>query len=205
MLKSAGVEFGSLYGDDLYTGALVHDFGNEEAVREQALRIQRNLQAHGVREIITVDPHTTNMLRSVFPELLGGFDFRVRSYLEVLAERDLVPRRDLGESVTVHDSCLFARAEDVIEQPRALLRGAGVAVREPEHSGLLTRCCGGPAESLYPERAQANAAVRVAQLRELGREAVTMCPICLVNLRRAAGDTVQLQDISHYLRRAYTD
>ena len=41
--------------------------------------------------VITIDPHTTNMLRSVYPEVLHGYDVEVRSYLEVLAEKR--PRR----------------------------------------------------------------------------------------------------------------
>ncbi len=37
--------------------------------------------------MITIDPHTTNMLRSVYPKLLPGYDVEIKTYLEVLAER----------------------------------------------------------------------------------------------------------------------
>lgn len=203
LLGTAGVEFGYLYGDDLYSGALVHDYGEDEVVRIQGRRIQDSLRAHRVEEVITIDPHTTNMMRSVLPSLVPGFDVRVRHYLEVLADHDLMPRRGLGQELTVHDSCLMARAEVVIAQPRALLRTAGAAVLEPEHTGTFTWCCGGPAESLYPEKAHATAKVRVDQLRAIAPDAVTMCPICLVNLRNAADGSMRLRDISHYLHRAY--
>lgn len=204
VLRAAGVEFGYLYGDDLYSGALVHDYGEDEVVRLQGKRILAKLRAHGVEEVITVDPHTTNMMRSVLPSLVDGFTVRVRHYLEVLSERNPLPRRDLSQELAVHDSCLMARAENVVEAPRALLRIAGSVVLEPENSGALTWCCGGPVESLYPQKARANAENRVAQLRQTASDAVTMCPICLVNLRNAADASMSLQDISHYLRRAYT-
>jgi Fe-S oxidoreductase len=203
VLREAGVQPGYLYEDDLYNAALVHDFGEDEVVRIQARRIRDRLHKHNVEEVITVDPHTTTMMRAVLPSMVSGFDVTVRSYLEVLSSLGPSATRSLDETVTIHDSCLFARAEGVIDQPRDLLRGGGVTVVEPVRSGQLTWCCGGPAESLFPERAAANAAVRVGQLRAAAGTAVTMCPVCMVNLDKAAEGSMQVRDISDYLRRAY--
>jgi Fe-S oxidoreductase len=204
LLRAAGVSFGYLYGDDLYSGALVHDYGEDEVVRLHGRLILSTLQRHGVEEVITVDPHTTHMMRTVLPELVSGFQVRVRHYLEVLAEQDPTPMTEVGTELAMHDSCLMARAEDVVQQPRALLRAAGAVILDPERSGTFTWCCGGPVESLYPEKSHANAKVRVDQLSSVASEAVTMCPICLVNLRNAANGSLRLQDISAHLRRAYT-
>ncbi len=203
VLRAAGVEFGYLYGDELYSGALAHDMGVDEAVAAHARRVYAVFRRHGVRSVITVDPHTTNMLRSVYPTLVDGYDIEVRSYLEVLAERQATPSVPLEGEVALHDPCVLARFENVVQQPRQLLQQAGITLREPEHSGRLTWCCGGPIESLYPDKALANARRRVAQLRDVAPAGVTMCPLCLVNLRKAAGDSMQFQDISHYLSRAY--
>ena len=163
LLADAGVEFGYLYGDDLYSGALAYDLGLDDAVAVQARRVAAVFAKHGVREVITIDPHTTHMLRSVYPELLDKFDVRVRTYLEVLAERAPAVCNPLSGELTIHDSCLFARREGVLTQPRDLLTRAGIAIREPAASGRSTWCCGGPVESLYPEKAVANARRRVAQ------------------------------------------
>jgi hypothetical protein len=202
VLRSAGVEFGYLYEDDLYSGALTWDLGADEVVAEHAKKVYEGLKRHGVEQIITIDPHTTNMLRSVYPKLVDGYDLEVASYLEVLAERGLVVRAPLAGEVVLHDSCIFARFENVTDQPRRLLAEAGLTIREPEHSGRLTWCCGGPAESLYPKKALAQAAHRVEELRAAASEAVTMCPLCLVNLQKAAGETLTLRDISSYLSRS---
>jgi hypothetical protein len=43
----------------------------------------------------------------------------------------------------------------------------------------------------------------VAQLRAAAPDAVTMCPMCFVNLSNAAGDSMRFKDISQYLREAY--
>ena len=87
---------------------------------------------------------------------------------------------------------------------KGALKGAGLgwALVEalPARAGALRQ-----AESLYPERAAATAEVRVGQLREVASAGVTMCPVCLVNLRKAANGSMQFQDVSHYLRRVYGD
>ena len=81
--------------------------------------------------------------------------------------------------------------------------GAGITVAEPEKSGRMTWCCGGPVESLYPEKAHNNAIKRVEQLGQAATEVVTMCPMCLINLRNAATPDIALNDLSHYLKRAF--
>jgi len=199
LLRDAGVEFGYLYEDDLYSGALAHDLGLNELVAAHARRVHEIFRKHGVRRVITIDPHTTNMLRTVYPTLVDGYDVAVRSYLEVLAERDDAATAPLTRAAVLHDSCVFARYEGVVDEPRTLLARAGVAVVEPESSGRLTWCCGGPVEALYPDKAFAQAQQRVEQLRAAGAECVTMCPLCLVNLSKAAGGTVAFHDISEVL------
>ena len=114
------------------------------------------------------------MLRSVYPKVLDGFDVEVRSYLEVLGEQELRIERPrlrapVGRRGRVHDSCVFARYEGMVDEPRELLAAAGLTVREPEHAGRQTWCCGGPVESLYPAKAAANAAKRVERAQRRRR------------------------------------
>jgi Fe-S oxidoreductase len=203
LLKQAGVEFGYLYHDDLYSGALAHDLGADEVVVEHARRVYGVLKKRGVKTLITIDPHTTNMLRSVYPKLIPGYDIQVKTYLEVLAEKEPAPRTVLSGEVVIHDPCVFARYEGIVDEPRKLLAATGLTVREPEKSGRMTWCCGGPVESLYPDKALANARKRVEQLTAVSSEVVTMCPMCFVNLSGAAPDGVTFNDISHYLQRAF--
>jgi hypothetical protein len=199
LLQEAGVSFGYLYGDDMYSGTLAYDEGLDDAFALHARRVAEAFRRNGVERVITVDPHTTHMLREVFPRFVPGFAPQVRSYLEVLAE--CVPGRPSvpNGQVVIHDSCVYARYEGIIEQPRVLLRRAGLAVGEPALSGAATHCCGGPVEVLFPGEAHRIALERVAQLTRAGRRITTMCPICLVNLRKAAGSRAEILDISQVL------
>ena len=207
LLREAGVDFGYLYEKELYSGALLHDEGLDQGLAAHAVRVQEMLLKNGVKRVITVDPHTTHMLRTVYPELLDGFPIEVKSYLEVLAERDMRARKPVDYSVSIHDSCLYARYENVLDQPRTLLKGAGARLQEAELSGLSTHCCGGPIESLFPARAHEIALKRVEQLEAAGGDMVAaMCPICLVNLQGAAnGSKERFRDISTVLAEAFLE
>jgi Fe-S oxidoreductase len=203
MLKDAGVEFGYLYDRELYSGALIYDEGLEDIFRSHARRVFEVFRTNDVQRVITVDPHTTSILRDVYPRFVPGFDLEVENYMEVMVERELPVIQDQNKELVIHDSCIYARYEGMIEQPRHLLTNAGITVKDPELSGRSTHCCGGPIESLFPSRAYALAAKRVNQLREKGNHIVTMCPICLVNLRKAAAESCNISDISNTLADAY--
>jgi len=203
LLTRAGVEFGYLYEDELYSGALIYDLGMDDVLALHAQKVYAVFKKFGVKNLITVDPHTTNMLRSVYPSLITGYNLQVKSYLQVLVDRDIKPQNNLGLEVAIHDSCVYARYENILNEQRTLLNNAGITVKEPPGSGIYTHCCGGPVESLFPKKAKQQAGERVEQIASVARNGVTMCPICFINLKKAAGGELKLDDISNYLFQAY--
>jgi len=205
LLKSSDTEFSYLYDEELYVGTLVHDEGVNDVFEKHARKVYELLKKHRVKQVITVDPHTTNMLKSVYPKIIKEYQIEVKSYLEVLAEKDIEPVKELDLDIVVHDSCVYARYENIIEEPRHLLKKAGARIIEPEYSGKLTYCCGGPLESLFPGKARSIAEKRMAQLMSDGSNITAMCPICLVNLKNAAAKErdMSVKDISEYLVESY--
>ena len=208
LLKQAGVEFGYLYKKELYVGTLAYDLGVDDAFRMQAKRVYSLLKEHGVRSVITVDPHTTNIMRSVYPTIIDGYDIEVKSYLEVLAaSNNLQPLHSVEKEITIHDSCVYARYESVIDEPRQLLRRAGYTIREPKNNRELTHCCGGPVESIFPKVSHQIGSDRVQQLKNNGNRGgvATMCPICMATLKKASGGDLEIEDISSFLVKAFCE
>jgi Fe-S oxidoreductase len=203
LLTKAGVSYGYLYGKELYSGALVYDEGMDDTFEAHARKVFKMFKDNGVKSVITVDPHTTNMLNDVYRKLIPEFDIEVKSYLEVLAEKAPKAINKVSDEVSIHDSCVYARYEGLVDQPRELLKNAGVAIKEPQLCGKSTHCCGGPIESLFPTEAHRIANERIEQLQGAKNGAVTMCPICWVNLNKAAGDKLAVKDISEVLEKAY--
>jgi Fe-S oxidoreductase len=199
LLMKSGVRFGYLYEDDAYSGVLLHDLGLEDVFVNHARKIYHEFKKYNVKNVITIDPHTTNILRKVYPEYIENFDLDVTSYIEILAEKEFNKVGSVSKNVVIHDSCIYARSENIIEQPRKLLSRIGITVFEPLRNKALTFCCGGPIEVLFPELSRKVAETRIKELRVIGKEIVVACPICYANLSRVAQKDIEIKDLSYYL------
>ena len=203
LLQKAGVDFGYLYEDELYCGALIYRSGLDDVLAKHARKVKRMLKEQGVRNLITVDPHTTDLFRTIYPSLIGKLDISIKSYMEVMVERELRPQRAADMEVVIHDSCCYARYAKVIQEPQILLERAQFKIRMPKDFGIYTMCCGGPIEALYPKKALRIAEKRMEQLKEAGENVAVMCPICLANLSRVSRGEIKLDDLANYLAMAY--
>ncbi len=202
LLMKSGVSFGYIYGDDMYSGVLLYDLGMEDEFEKHAEKVYKRLKEIGVKRIITIDPHTTHIMRKVYPNFIDSYDIDVKNYLEILSEKG-IKGRGLKKEVTIHDPCLYARYENITEQPRKLLESIGIEVKEPENSKTMTFCCGGPIESLSPKLSKGIASHRMNELTKAGKEIVTMCPICYSSLIRVKPEDVRMEDISQYLAEGF--
>ena len=194
LLRSSGVAFDYVPEvSDMYSGALLRELGLRRAFEAHARRVLEAIRSAGAREVVTVDPHTHAALLDAAAAL--GADLRVVSYLQLVSPAG---RAAAGRALAVHDSCIYARALGLSGRVRELLAAAGARVVEPPRSGRWTYCCGGPVESLMPSLSLSVARTRAAELESVAREAVTMCPICYVNLRRASR-SLGLLDVAEVL------
>lgn len=199
-LRNSGVDFAYIR-EEPYNGVLYHDLGMDHLFEAQVKRVAERLAEAGAKKVITVDPHSTYMLRYLLSEYVGGVDLEVVHYTEVLVERGYRPGRSDGIEVSLHDPCYLARWNGLIEQPRELLERAGIHLREPEFSKEFTGCCGGPIESIFPRLSSEIAKKRVEELRSTGSNFIVVsCPICLVNLERESrGEGVRVLDLAEVL------
>ncbi len=200
LLDKSGVNYA--YGAyDLYTGVILYDLGLMKDLREYAVNLYQKLREHGVNKVITVDPHTTHMLKNVYPEIVDGYRLEVKTYIEILDEAGISFKEVKSETV-IHDPCYYARYNNVIQQPRKLLRNAGYTIKEPVRSGRMTYCCGGPLEGIAPSLAKKIAKARMEELSAVSSEVTVMCPICMANLRSVAGEGVRVVDLARRLAQA---
>jgi Fe-S oxidoreductase len=183
LLTKSGVDFFYHPEMDLYSGILLYDLGDQEDFAAHARFVAKTLKAHGVRKLITVDPHTTYALKELYPQYTGE-TFEVAPYFSLLRLDE--PAGGNGRRpVTIHDPCFYGRYLKLSEGPRQVLRSLGLECVEVRNCGEFTYCCGGPAESVSPALNREILGHRVAELKANGAPVVTMCPICLANLLKA--------------------
>jgi Fe-S oxidoreductase len=185
-LAAAGVRPAYLHEAEPYSGVLLHDLGMENEVAALARSVYRRLKASGARTIVTTDPHTTFMLREIYPRFVPGFDLDVRHYLQVLANAPPPVRSPSAEAlprqVVFHDSCVMARDLGIVQEPRTVLKRLGIDIVEPESRGQDTACCGGPVEYAFADLSRSISGIRARELAAGAADAVVTCPICLINL-----------------------
>ena len=184
LLRAAGVEF-SYDPHEPYPGTLLYELGHDEEFSHYARSFADYLRRSGTQRVITVDPHTYDLLSSVYPRYVDGFDreFEVLHYSELLGGLRL---RDLGMTVAYHEPChLVVRDEgDQLNAVGDLLGRSAKVVYSPR-SGRRNFCCGGPVELLRGDVAAAVSTRRFRELKGLGADLiVTACPICHANLNK---------------------
>jgi len=189
LLKRCGIEFGYLYDGDQYSGVYLYELGLEEEFAGHARAVYKELVRRGVKRVITVDPHTTYILREVYPRYVESFSLEVIHYIELVrtpkaVERPHGPQPYAAKPPVIHDSCYIVRKLGLYRAVRDSL--SNIRYIEPKNSGVRTLCCGGPIEGISPRLALQIAVKRARELASTGSErVVVMCPICFVNLKRA--------------------
>lgn len=202
-LRRLGVDFAYLDGE-LYSGALLYEYGLFDELEEQAKRVVNQFRKAGVTKIIALTPHSAEVFQQVYPKFISNFDFEVVPYISTVAEalNKLGPELSLPEplTLTLHDPCHLARALKVTEEPREVIRAiTNLDFREVALNRELTSCCGAPCETIFPELSELVAAKRVEELSATGAEvAVTLCPYCYANLSRGVdltGNKLRIVDL----------
>jgi Fe-S oxidoreductase len=180
LLKSSKIDFFYLFGDEPYPGTLLNDLGFTESFDLYSHWLTDFFRSKGVRRIITVDPHTYDLLKNVIPKRVSEFDFDVSHYLELI---DASKLKMTGRKVTFHEPCHLSRRFENFSLPSDMLAKCAVTSM-PARSGRNTYCCGGPDELLFPEITGNVSRRRNEQLEMTGAEVtVTACPVCSITLR----------------------
>ncbi|QTA82571.1 Cysteine-rich domain-containing protein [Desulfonema limicola] len=193
ILKKSGVDFKYVPELDHYSGILLYDLGDQESFVEHARIVAKKLKRQGIEKIITVDPHTTYALKVLYPKYTG-ISFDVKAYFEMV---NFTGSNGSGR-VTLHDPCFYGRYLELSDVPRQVLSGFGIEYKDVEKSEKFTNCCGGPAESISPKLSSEIVQRRKDELETAGEKIVSMCPICLGNLKKAGAD---VEDLSSLLAR----
>jgi Fe-S oxidoreductase len=208
-LQQTGCYPAFLYENEPYSGALLHDLGMEDPLKTQIDAVYKILSENGTKEILTVDPHTTHMLKDIYPQHIGQFKLAVCHYLERLtqngnmlkASADRLPMTEL----VIHDSCVMTRNLGIIEQTRTILQQLGIKVIEANNNRLNTACCGGPVEYAFGGLSEQVSKIRINELASFSKDILVTCPICLINfMKYEERSNIRVWDMGEILFMALT-
>jgi Fe-S oxidoreductase len=187
-LQHVGCRPAFLYEDEPYSGALLNDLGLEDQMKVHIHKVYKALLESGSREIITVDPHTTHMLKDIYPKHVENYALPVSHYLERLTrdsnKLNVFSGRLPITELVIHDSCVMTRNLGIIEQTRTIARQLGFKLVEADNNRLDTACCGGPVEYAFGELSEQISKIRIRELASFSSNILVTCPICLINFMK---------------------
>ncbi|WP_206108626.1 (Fe-S)-binding protein [Paenibacillus thiaminolyticus] len=213
LMNEAGVNFAILGNEEKNSGDTPRRMGNEFLFQQLCEENIAAFQKYNVRKIVTACPHTYNTLKNEYPEF--GLEAEVLHHSELLDELvrtgKLVPRHEVEERITYHDSCYLGRYNGVYEQPRNVLRAIrGVTLLEMERTRENGMCCGAGGGMMWMEET-AGKRVNLARTEQALAAKPTVissaCPYCLTMMEDGtklleAEEAVQTRDIAEILELA---
>lgn len=213
LLREAGVDFAILGNKEKNSGDTPRRLGNEFLFQELVAANIQEFEKNEVKNIITIDPHAYNTFKNEYPDF--GFKGNVYHHTEILAsllkEKKLVPKYEVNESITFHDSCYLGRYNEVYEPPREILRAIpGVNVLEMERNRETGMCCGAGGGLMWMEETAGSRinVTRTEQALEVKPTVISSgCPYCLTMLSdgtkaKEVEDKVGTYDVVELLEKA---
>ena len=207
ILKTLGYDICYDGENEIYSGALLHELGFEEALGIYAKRVATFLNNSGAKTVVCMTPHAAEMFSYVYPKYGDFPQIEVKTFVQLVHEkRHLLPKNFYDGTVVVHDSCRMAREMGVVNEFREVLDTMNVTYKEPFRFGKWTTCCGGPIKMNYTDISHKISQKRVDELAETEASiALVSCPYCLSALDGAKKpDNMQIMDFVEFLAKGYS-
>ncbi|MBU1193435.1 MAG: (Fe-S)-binding protein [Proteobacteria bacterium] len=207
LLMSAGVSFGILGTDEISDGNEVDMLGEDGLLEYLAQKNIQKFSKLGVKNIITLSPHSYNVFKNKYPDF--GGQYQVYHYTQILA--GLIKNGKLkvpdtsGISITFHDPCFLGRWNKEYDAPRKIIQSfKGMTFNEMARNRKGALCCGGGAGNFYTDflggSDESPARIRIREAVDTRADVLAVaCPNCLMMLEDAAaseGSEIIVKDIS---------
>ncbi len=225
LLKKAGVKV-AVVPEHSCCGEPARSVGDEALYVELMKQTLSILSKYRFRKLLVSCPHGFNNFRNNYrlyrdylakrPEtsslagLLDKLEVEHHSVVlsRLLSEGKIKASRTLDYAVTFHDPCYLGRWNGIYEEPRQVLRGAGLRIREMPRNRSRSFCCGGGGGQLFYEvkRGERIATLRAEEAsKAMGqgdrRVVAVACPYCNTMFRAEAGRfNFEVKDVAELLR-----
>jgi len=209
LLLKSGVSFGVLGVDEISDGNEVEMLGEDGLLEDLATKNIQQFSDLGVKNIITLSPHSYNVFKNRYPDFDGRFN--VFHYTQILSELIKTGKLSAPETsemrITFHDPCFLGRWNQEYDAPRKVLRAMkGVDLAEMERNKKGALCCGGGAGNFLTDflggSDESPARIRAREARDVKADILAVaCPNCLTMLEDAVKvegleDEIKVMDIS---------
>ena len=190
ILTHLNTSYAVLGKEETCTGDPARRAGNEMLYQMQALQVIEIFKMYEVKKIITICPHCFNIFKNEYPDLGGAYE--VINYLQFINKNieEGKLKIDTGSlkniMVTYHDPCYLGRANDIYNEPRAILKKLTGNLVEMERNKSFALCCGAGGAQMFKEAEKGDKEIFIERteeaLRTEAKVIATACPFCMTML-----------------------
>jgi heterodisulfide reductase subunit D len=190
ILAFLNVSYAVLGKEETCTGDPARRAGNEMLYQMQALQVIGILKMYEVKKIITICPHCFNIFKNEYPDLGGNYE--VVNYLQLLNKFISEGKLTLSEkslrdvTVTYHDPCYLGRANDIYDEPRAILHKLTGRYVEMQRNKSFALCCGAGGAQMFKEAEKGDKEIFIERtedaLKTGAKVIASACPFCMTML-----------------------
>ena len=185
ILHRLNLRFTILGREETCCGDVARRTGNEYLFKKIAEENIDFFERRGITKIVTHCPHCLNVFKNEYPQL--GGEIAISHYTEILKELfdEMLPplKGDIIRKITFHDPCYLSRYNEIVSEPRSLLRSIpGLELVEMSQSKEDTFCCGAGGGGMWLGRQIGKRMNEMRVEEALGTKVdylVTACPYCL--------------------------
>ena len=154
ILQKAGVSFAILGVEEKCTGDFARRVGSEMLYQMAAQENIETLNTYKVKKIITACPHCLNALRHDYPQMGGNYEvIHHAEFIDQLVKQGKIKlKKGATGGLTYHDPCYLGRYNDVLDEPRSVLRSISKdGLKELNRYGRESFCCGAGGGRMWME------------------------------------------------------
>lgn len=212
-LKKAGVNFAVLGQNETCNGETARRLGNEYLFQTMAEQLVSTINATGIKKLLVNCPHCYNTFKNEYPNFGGNWELiRAAELIQKLADEGKLQigetRSDATQRVVYHDSCYYARFNDVMEEPRNLIdRIPGTKRLEMKANKKSANCCGAGGGRMWLEEDK-DKRVNIMRVKEALKDSpdviATSCPYCKIMMASAINEMgleekVKVKDVTEII------
>jgi len=181
------IDYAVLGIEESDSGDVARRAGNEMLFQMQALQNIEILNGYNVKKILTCDPHDYNTLKNEYCDFGGNYEvIHHTEFLNDLLQNGKIKFESgkfANSKITYHDPCYLGRINDVLDEPRVVIKQMTQNFVEMPRHGKNSFCCGAGGGQMFKEAEKGNKEVFIERTEEaIGIDAeivVTACPFCM--------------------------
>jgi Fe-S oxidoreductase len=204
ILNTAGVSYAVLGEGEQCTGDSARRAGKEDIFFALAQANVEILNEVAPKRIVTTCPHCLHTLKNEYPAFGGNYQVVHHTQLinELLDSGKLKLKPQNGK-VALHDPCYLGRHNQIVAEPRQVLKQTGMQMIELPRNSYQSFCCGAGGAQMWKEEEHGTERVNANRFNEAqasGAQTLAVgCPFCMTMLndaRKEANSEMPVLDIA---------